>query len=376
MRINSIQKVVFALRKGISTKNEIVNETGLSWGSCSSIINLLDNEEIIVKTDNKIGEGRGRKTTKYHFNNTKHLLFGIEIRKDGILCSIINWGKNEIYRHTFPVNETINQSNLAGHVTSAYVHSLVEAGAKSDSIIGMSIALAGSIDIENNKWLYTPRIKSINNYNFNLLFKSLPNISYKFLEHDIHAQASSVIKQRNWDDKEYIFIHIGRGISMSIYNNEVYLGDRGYAGEIGHIPYISSSDENEFYSVESAISITGIINFIEKEFGKKINSLEELPEDLLKKESLRNHVFNAIKFILIVTTNILDPNTIIIGGPVLEQFNPWLKEKIEKEIRSYTWAGGPKHIKWYKNEEMYGAFGTILNASDKIIDAVIKDQLV
>ena len=376
MRVTSVQKIINALRKGIYTKNGIMKETNLSWGSCSSIINLLYEKKLVIKTGNKTGKGRGRKTSEFLFNDKKNLLFGMEIREDGILCSIINWGEHEIFRHTYSFKDPITQAELTQQAASAYINSLVDAGIKPGAITGLSIALAGRLDVENKKWLFAPRIKSINNYDFTRLFKILPDIPYFFIEHDIHAQASSVIRQRKWNDSDYVFLHIGRGISMSIYNNGLYMGNRGFAGEIGHIPYPLNNEEGEVQTVESAVSEKGIINYIEKKYGIILNDLAEMPDDLKREESLLEHVYNAIKYIIIVTTNILDPKTIIIGGSVLEPFYPMLNERIGKEVRNYTWAGGPQNIKWYKHGEMYGAFGTILNASDKIINAVIEEELV
>ncbi len=376
MRISSIQKVVNALKKGIFTKNGIMEETNLSWGSCSSIINLLYEKEIIIKTENRLGVGKGRRTSEYQFNNQKNLFFGMEIREDEILCSIMNWGEGEISRNSYPNQMSINHSNIAGMVSSAYINSLVQAGIKPDSVIGLSLALAGGIDIINKRWLFAPRIKSIKNYNFNQLFNILPAIPYTFIEHDIHAQASSVIRQQKWNDSNYVFLHIGSGISMSIFDNGLFLGTRGFSGEIGHIPYTFSDQVGEFQSVESAISMKGLVEFVNKSYGAGIKSINELPNELREDELLFKYVYTAIKYILVVTTNILDPNTIIIGGSVLEPFYPRLKERIEKEIRNFTWAGGPKNIKWYNHDDMYGAYGTILNAGKAIINSVIEEKLV
>jgi len=376
MRISSIQKVVYALKRGIYTKNGIMAETNLSWGSCSSIINLLYEKEIIIMTENKLGVGKGRKTSEFQFNNQKNLLFGMEIREDEILCSIMNWGEEEISRNSYPYQAPINHSNIASIVSSAYVNSLVLAGIKPDSVIGLSVALAGGIDIINKRWLFAPRIKSINNYNFNQLFKILPAIPYTFIEHDIHAQASSVIRQQKWNDSNYVFLHIGSGISMSIFDNGLFLGNRGFSGEIGHIPYSFSDRKGEFQSVESAISMKGLVDFVNESYNAGINNINELSDELRQDERLFNYIYTAIKFILIVTTNILDPNTIIIGGSVLEPFYPRLKERVENEIRNFTWAGGPKNIKWYNHDDMYGAYGTILNAGNTIINSVIEEKLV
>lgn len=380
MRILSIQKIISALQKGFLTKNEIVSETGLSWGSCSTIINLLHDKEIVKKYDNNISSGRGRRTSEYHFNSGKYLLFGMEIKEDEILCSIINFGEKELYRNRFRLTEVIKPSNIAGLVSSVFINSLIEIGVKVENIKGFSIALAGGVDVDNKKWLSSPRIKAINNFNFNQLFNILPPIPYTFIEHDIHAQASSVLNLKSWQDDNYVFIHVGNGIGMSIFNKELFLGNRGFAGEIGHIPYRSSVNDKSLnvpiQNIEHAISTKGIINFVNENYGLSINSINEIPEGILEDSKLFDHVYNALKYLLIVATNILDPRTIIIGGMSIDLLSPKLQTQISEKLREETWAGGPENIRWYHHEDMFGAYGTILNVSKKIINSVIENELI
>ncbi len=53
-----------------------------------------------------------------------------------------------------------------------------------------------------------------------------------------------------------------------------------------------------------------------------------------------------------------------------------LKEKIEKNVRKETWVGGPAEFKWYGSDDMYGAFGTILNKSDRVMKSFLEDFLI
>lgn len=379
MRILSIQKIISALQKGFLTKNEIVSETGLSWGSCSTIINLLHEKGIVKKHENSISVGRGRRTSEYHFNTEKYLLFGMEIREDEILCSIINFGEKELYRNKFNLTEVIKPSNIVGLVSSVFINSLIEFGVKAENIIGISIAIAGGVDAENKKWISSPRIKAINNFNFNLLFSILPPIQYTFIEHDIHAQATSVLRLKGWQEDNYVFIHVGNGIGMSIYNKKLFLGNRGFAGEIGHIPYrFSINDKNLVASrqnIEHAISVKGILNFVHENYGLSVSNISEIPETILEDTKLFDHVYNALKYLLIVTTNILDPETIIIGGVSIDFLSPKLQNQISEKLREDTWAGGPENIKWYQHEDMFGAYGTILNVSKRIINSIIEKEL-
>ena len=375
MRISTIGRVIKVLQTGAASKSEILKSTQLSWGSCSSIINMLNERGILIKEKDDETSGRGRKTFTYSFSSKEFLLFGMEIRAKEILCSIINFGKQEIYRLTYPTSEAVTVRNLSGYVSKAFINALLESSVKPEHILGISFAVAGGVDVKNLKWVYTPRIRGINNFDFRELIRILPEIKYLHVEHDIHAQAASVINARSWDDDNYVFLHIGRGISMSIYNNGLFLGSRGFSGEIGHIP-IPVCKVNEEKNVESAISVKGILAFINNHFSLNLTDLSELTPEIINNEEVIEHILKVLEYVLIVTTNIIDPKTIIVGGPSIEPFYEILREKIEETIRYKTWVGGPENIKWYHNDDMFGAYGSIFNASEKMISSYIEDHLI
>jgi len=358
MRISTIGKVIKVLQTGAASKSEILKCTQLSWGSCSSIINMLNERGILIKEKEGENSGRGRKTFTYSFSSKENLLFGMEIRAKEILCSIINFGKQEIYRQTYPTREAVAVNNLSGYVSKAFINALVESAVKPEQVLGISFAVAGGVDVKNLRWVYTPRIRGINNLDFRALVRILPEISYLHVEHDIHAQAASVINSRSWDDDNYVFLHIGRGISMSIYNNGLFLGHRGFSGEIGHIP-VPGCEMEEVKNVESAISVKGILDFINKHFNLNLTDLSDLPPEIINHEELIAHILKVLEYVLIVATNIIDPKTIIVGGPSLEPFYDIIRKRIEETIRYKTWVGGPENIKWYRNDDMFGAYGTI-----------------
>ncbi len=375
MRISTINRVIKALQNGASSKSEILKSTELSWGACSGLINMLYEHDILVKEKDNERQGKGRKTFTYSFNSSEYLLFGMEIRANDILCSIINFGKQEIFREVYTTKGSLNADNLSQNVSKAFISTLLESSVKPEHIIGISFAVAGGVDVKNLKWVFTPRIKGINNLDFRQLVKILPGIDYLNVEHDIHAQATSVIHSRAWDDDNYVFLHIGRGISMSIYSNGVFTGSRGFSGEIGHIPLRSCNVDKE-KNIETAISVKGILNFINERFNSKLKNLSEIPSEIRNNEAVLEHIIEVLEYVLIVATNIIDPKTIIVGGPSLEPFYEGIQSRIEKNIRYRTWVGGPENIKWYYNKDMFGAYGTILNASDKMIDSYIEEHLI
>jgi len=376
MRLVSISKIVDAMRNGATIKSEIFQMTGLSWGACNTITNELNAAKIIKSVLSKDDTVRGRNKTKYSFNRKEFLIFGVEPRVDEVLCSITTLGNEEIFRKIYPQKNELNINTIQEAVISSYIDSLINAKIKSDSIIAICFALAGGVDSNNLKWLNSPRIDGIDNYDFKDILKMFSNIKYHFIEHDIHAKASSVVKFNNWDEDDYVFIDLGRGVASSIFTNGILHGSRGFAGEIGNIPYMAPVANSEIMHVEQAISLSGLTEFVNWKFNTKYKSFSEISLDIFQSEEYLNHVYRIIEYIVIVTTNILDPATIIIGGSSIEPIFDVITSRIEKNVRSKTWNNGPDKILWYHENEVYGAYGTIINNNEEVTNKIIADFLL
>ncbi len=376
MHFVSILKIINAIQNGATTKAEIFEMTGLSWGACNTITNELNEAKIIKSVVDKDVTGRGRKKTKFSFNKKEFLIFGMEPRVDEVLCSITTLGNEEIFRKTYPQENKLNVNTIQEAIISTYINFLIDAKIKSDSIIGICFTLAGGVDRKNLKWLNSPRIEGIDNYDFRNIFKLFSKIKYHFIEHDIHAQASSVVKTNNWDEDNYVFVNLGRGVSSSIYSDGVLNGHRGLAGEIGFIPYTMPTENGEVFHLEQAISLNGLKEFVNSRFNTQYFSFSEISNEIFQSEEYINHVYKVIEHIVIVVTNILDPKIIIIGGQSIESIFDIISSRIEKNVRKKTWNNGPDNILWYKSDEMYGAYGTIINNNKEITDRIITDFLL
>lgn len=378
MKKQGILKVLKALRNNAINRQEIVEQTGLSWGSCFNNINFLMEKEILVSETDTSTSGRGRKMHAYRFNDGKYLLFGMEPRSSEVLCSISNFGGEEIYRSVFPLNDPLNIDNLHRSLNAAFIHSLIGAELKPDKILGMSLAVAGGVDTRNMIWTHSPRIGGVDHFDFRSFFSMLPDIRFHVVEHDIHAQASSVMNANGWSENSYAFVHLGRGVSTSVYHDGLITGYRGFAGEIGHIPFtgypggaLSDAGEN----VESYISLKGMLQYINTEFHEMFQRFEDVPVRILHDGKVRDHVERVVVYIMHVLANLFDPKVIIAGGPSIEPFLDQLSERIPGALRKLAWAGGPEEVRWYKNEDMFGAYGTALNARDKIMDPFLTGLL-
>jgi predicted NBD/HSP70 family sugar kinase len=383
MRIRTLMKVIQAIGEGVSNKNEIRERTGLSWGSCSETISLLQDSNLIKALKAEPGNrGKpGRKAKDFAFNNKKFLFTGMEVKAKSVVCSLVNLGMKEIYRKEYKLREKLTNQNAYRQISSVYVGFLVDSGIKSDAILGLSLSLTGAVDPSTKKLIFSSRYDSLKDMDFSQLKEALPGIQYFSVEHDINGQSASVINKNRWKEENYAFVHCGEGVGMAFYNRGIYTGARGFAGEIGHLPYHGQVEPRicpcgKKNCFEAYLSDNGIKELIRDITGVKLQCTEELDNSVVSDPELCNIIGDAVSQMLILISNIMDPGLIIIGGTAINPFIPGIKSLVEQRLREEAWQGGVQRIEWFPPEDINCAFGTILNASGKMIEQFIKDNLI
>jgi predicted NBD/HSP70 family sugar kinase len=384
MRFSSLLKIIKAVQNNIKSKNDIKKATDLSWGSCSEIITLLEDKKVITadKADTQKTGKQGRKAIRYTFNTKRNLICGMEIKPAEINCSISTLGKSELFNKSYPLKEELDEKNIFKNISSAFINCLVDCGLKSDQVIGLVIALIGGVEPSKLKWVYSSRVKKIKDLDFHPLLNIIPSIKYIRLEHDINAQASSVVKKYNLtNETNHVFIHMGEGIGASIYNDKVYLGARGFAGEIGHIPFPEGNNPvqctcGKMNCVETILSTPSILSYINKNYNTTYTRLSEVDQKIFKDKALLAHISDAWIYIIVLLTNLLDPQIIIAGGEAIEPFYSNIQKEIEAEVRERSWLNGPPRILWFKKIDVNCAYGSIINSCDDIIEHFVKDNLL
>ena len=152
----------------------------------------------------------------------------------------------------------------------------------------------------------------------------------------------------------------------------ILYGHRGFAGEIGHLPYSDMEEElicscGNTNCFETVLSSERIIKYINDNFGIKAQSLNEDIDEAIMREVMHNYILPPLVFMSTIVSNIFDPRRIIIGGSAIEPFYKFLINSFEKELKQSALYNGPAEICWYKTRDMDGSYGAILHSIDKII---------
>lgn len=134
------------------------------------------------------------------------------------------------------------------------------------------------------------------------------------VENDVRVAAYGLCKHLNLDN--LIYLSLGTGVAAGVViNGELYRGQNGMAGEIGHVPVNAQGE-----TFETIISGTGIVSQA-KAAGLPVIHAGQL-YDLAKAgnktaqalvEHISTHIGRAIQWL----TMMYDINTIVLGGGVL-----------------------------------------------------------
>jgi predicted NBD/HSP70 family sugar kinase len=163
---------------------------------------------------------------------------------------------------------------------------------------------------------------------------------------------------------------------MSANMGDILYGYRGFAGEIGHLPYPNTDNDlicscGNKNCLETVLNTSRILDFMNDKFGTKAAAIEDVTEQEFIRQTTYDFLLPPLVFMATTVSNIFDPRRIIIGGSVLEPFYQYLIVAFEKELKQKAWFNGPAEICWYNVLDMDGSYGALLHSSEKIVEDFI-----
>jgi predicted NBD/HSP70 family sugar kinase len=171
--------------------------------------------------------------------------------------------------------------------------------------------------------------------------------------------------------KYFLFLHDSHGFLQ---------GARGFAGEIGHIPWHGSQNASwgkcfcgRYDCLETYLSPETVLKFAAHELGIVQPGLPELyaAATPYQMQKIYEYLISFIKFACVVAANIFDPEMLILGGKVIE---PWIKrfeKELLPELRRTTWHNSPKKLKCYSMQNCSSAYGSALKAAAEAVTAIV-----
>lgn len=308
---NNRNKIYSYIRKkGFATKQDIAYVLQLSLPTVTQNLTYLVNQGL-VKSDHKVArKSCGRSPIAYSYIPDGRVAIGLDITKRYIKSVIVDLDGNVIRyirkRQDYQRND--EYLRILGEEVETIIKSIQLDRRK---ILGVVIAVPGLVDHEKG-YIFYGRVLDNEGMSCEDFSRYIPYPTR--IIHDLYASGFSQI----WfsrDIKNAFYLSLTNSVGGSVMiNNNIYVGDGLYSGEIGHFKIITNSEKQCYCGkkgcFDTLCNSEVLANHTEGDLESFFNQLEKGNEKL-------DEVWNEYLDYLAIAINgirMLFGCTIIIGG--------------------------------------------------------------
>ena len=311
---------------GIS-RSQVATQLGLTKSTISLLVQELEHDGWLRTGAGGVSLSMGRPSIPLFLNEEKFVLLGVEVGLNELNAVAINiYG--EVLARVSQNGDYTNATTTISHVAKSVKKLLSEHSLASRSVLGLGVGIPGPVDVARGLVLKVPSLGWENMPFLSLLQKQLPEIPDEriFVDNDANLSVMAVyLFGQHKHAGDLLYVHITTGIGGGlILNHHLYHGQRGFAGEWGHITVVPNGKKclcGSLGCAETLFSLAAIQNAIQTgtnerpDLGRILELLEQRHPIVIKiihKTAIHLGTF------LGNLANIFDPKLIILGGRVAE----------------------------------------------------------
>lgn len=354
MRSTNLLTVFHCIGKyGPITKREIQTITGLSWGSISNLTTLLIQKGIVAAGD-KLPSSAGRASQSMEIDSDNNLIIGVDINLcgiTGVVMDLKSQSKHLLHEPIKGISRTVLMQQTKG-----LIRKLMAMLPSRDVVKGIGISFPGHVDQRKGISLKIHHFDGFENYPICDDIKNEFHLDV-MVEHDpnciaIAAHSSGVAQ----DVDNFVVIRMCMGIGMGIFNGEIFKGQSGASGEVGHMIMDPSGPRclcGHHGCLETYASGTRLLEYCAEQIAEgKSPILAELAEqngaltlDVLRQAAERKDAFavellrRAAQYTGIAianVANILDPNAVVLSGEMVGLGDSFV-HSVEEAAQRVVW---------------------------------------
>lgn len=300
-----------------SGRAEIARASGLSTQAVSNIIGELVADGWLKEVGRR-SEGRGLPAVQYAIDPGAGTAFGIEVRPGAVLAALIGLDGQTLFTKRVAI-ERADPSTLEALLPNLKAEAISSCGAAATGrFLGAGVVMPGPFGATGLSGAASD-LPGWADLDPHALFSSWLDQPVTF-ENDANASAMMErVLGVAQDITSYAYVYFGTGLGLGLVSGgTIQRGAMGNAGEIGHIPVPLPGGPR---SLEQAVSRMAIRTRM-AEIGEKADVIEDL-EALYEKQhpALLQWIEDAapaLAYALHIIENLLDPQTIILGGALPE----------------------------------------------------------
>lgn len=366
----------FIRQQGAASRKDIVDKVALSPQTVANITNDLESFGLIVSRRQKTNKTRGQPPIAFELNPDGGSSIGISLEPGRASAALVNLVGDVLCRSAVEVQTRDRRQMLAA---------LLELVAPlrrqaSDRLWGIGVALPGPLGNTDLSFIGPTALEGWSDLS---ILDELGEATGLPLFHSVDSVAGALGESlygvaRDLDNFFYLHVSMGLGGAL-IVGRSAYRGTDGNATEIGHVPlvpggtpcYCGNSGCLERYlsmhSLAEALGVDDMQVWTQITFER----LQAAEEDAL--HHWCRQAADRLRDAICMIENLLDPQTIVIGGPapkVLVQHLVDLAQPLHRSVRGHPGGNDIRILLSDRQEE-----GSILGAAVLPIHEMLSPRL-
>ena len=230
---NTLSVLDYIRLHGESTRRDIQAATGLSWAAVSTISTDLIAKNVLEEI---VSHGRlaGRNPAYLDFSPMKNLTIGMELNAEGLTVLLLDL-RCEIIDSCVETIRSQERDDVLAQMLDAVDRILKANHLKSSELLGIGIAVQGSVDRDGSTSLYNSFFRNWSNVPVKRICEERFGEEVRIM-HDPVCIVLAEQWRRKLSNEDFALIRLSFGIGMGyIADGTPILGRSGAAGELGHM---------------------------------------------------------------------------------------------------------------------------------------------
>ncbi len=328
---------------GISRSN-VAKELGITKSTVSSLVTDLELDGWLRTGAGGVSLAMGRPSIPLFLNDASFALLGAEIGLNEISVVATNIYGEILARDTI-FGDFSNAASAISSLAKCVIKLRADKSLTTRTILGLGVGVPSPVDVTRGLVLKAPSLGWENMPFLSLLQKQIPDIPEDriFVDNDANLSVMAVyLFGSHKHDGDLLYVHMTTGIGGGlILDHRLYHGQRGFAGEWGHMTVAPNGQKCLCGSIGCAETLFSL-NAIQSAIQTGTNERPDLKRILELLEQRHPVVIKIIhKTAIHLGTflgnlaNIFDPKLIILGGRVAEIGDALLKpanQELERRL--------------------------------------------
>jgi predicted NBD/HSP70 family sugar kinase len=369
--------VLALIRSGeATTRNELAERLGVARSTVVQRLGVLGEARLVRFAGDAQSSG-GRPASIFAFNEMAGLVVVGDLGQTGCHLAVCDLGARPLNELTASLQIEQGPEIVLEWVKERFTELLAGIGHDWGDVLGVGIGLPGPVDFETGRPVSPPAMPGWDGVDVPSMFADITDCPV-LVDNDARIMALGEHRAARREDRHMIFVKIGSGIGAGlIAYGQVLRGERGAAGDIGHIVVDPEATE---------VCRCGNVGCLDAVAGgwaiaRRMGDVAPTPPDVVRlaregHPEATGQVRRSGRMVgaaVADAVNLLNPGTVVIGGKLAEA-DEQVFAAVREVVYRHATPVASRHLEIVLTE--LGHMAGVVGAAHMVIDHVLEPDRV